>query len=228
MTEQDWLSCDDPQKMLEFLQGKVSDRKLRLFACHCCRALILWDYYGATDVYEPQIQVAECFAESEATEEERAKAFAELIHENFVRLSHSQRTTDEHIVSTCLLPSARDAASVFARIAAANAWHRMPHSPNFLKEWEQARETLIMAEQSRFAVLLRHLVGNPFRPYPTPHSWPLTVVQLFAAIRRGEDCGFALHDALLDSGYPSLAQHLQQEDCHPKGCWVLDLLLGKG
>jgi hypothetical protein len=41
MTEQEWVGCADPEKMLEFLRGTASDRKLRLFACACARAV--WD-----------------------------------------------------------------------------------------------------------------------------------------------------------------------------------------
>jgi hypothetical protein len=43
----------------------------------------------------------------------------------------------------------------------------------------------------------------------------------------GADATFALHDALLEAGHPDLAAHFQAEQWHPKGCWVVDLLLGR-
>jgi hypothetical protein len=35
MTEAHWDSCNDPLQILEFVRGKASDRKLRLFAVGC-------------------------------------------------------------------------------------------------------------------------------------------------------------------------------------------------
>ena len=37
MDETTWNTCTDPQRMLEYLRGRVSERKIRLFACACCR-----------------------------------------------------------------------------------------------------------------------------------------------------------------------------------------------
>src|SRR5947209_13151513 len=42
MTEAEWLTCADPQRILGCLLGRAGDRKLRLFACSCCRRI--WDH----------------------------------------------------------------------------------------------------------------------------------------------------------------------------------------
>jgi hypothetical protein len=40
VTEAKWLACTDAAPMLEFIRGRASDRKLRLFACGCVRRAI--------------------------------------------------------------------------------------------------------------------------------------------------------------------------------------------
>src|SRR4051812_17215932 len=40
MTEVEWECSTDPDPMLRFVRGKASDRKLRLFACGCCRRVV--------------------------------------------------------------------------------------------------------------------------------------------------------------------------------------------
>jgi hypothetical protein len=37
MSEGEWRLCTDPERMLDAVRGIVGHRKLRLFACHCCR-----------------------------------------------------------------------------------------------------------------------------------------------------------------------------------------------
>src|SRR5437868_4327446 len=39
MTEAEWLAAADPAPMLDYLRGKISNRKLVLFAAACCRRI---------------------------------------------------------------------------------------------------------------------------------------------------------------------------------------------
>ena len=79
MTEAEWLACTDPELMLNFLRGKVSDGKLRLFACACCRRVAhlvvdsQWHPQNSQESHEAQ-QIAERFADGLATDEERQAA----------------------------------------------------------------------------------------------------------------------------------------------------------
>src|SRR5688572_30514162 len=75
MTETEWLLCEDPEPMLEFLGEGASRRKLRLFAVACCRRA--WDQLGATS--REAVDIAERYADGAATEEE-VLAMADELH----------------------------------------------------------------------------------------------------------------------------------------------------
>jgi hypothetical protein len=86
------------------------------------------------------------------------------------------------------------------------------------------------------AGLIRDIFGNPFRPRPTiDPAWLRwndgTVVRMARGVY--EDGRFGdlpiLHDALLDAGCDNrdILDHCKGPGPHVRGCWVLDLLLGK-
>src|SRR5262249_29903176 len=68
MTEAEWLACTDPTPMLEFLGGRASDRKLRLFACRCCRG----KQYTLCPQGLAAAAIAEAVADGQTTEMVRA------------------------------------------------------------------------------------------------------------------------------------------------------------
>jgi len=76
------------------------------------------------------------------------------------------------------------------------------------------------------ADLLRHILGNPFRAIGAVTVLHPSITHPTESLYAGEDCSFALRDALLEAGHVELADHFKDKD-HPKGCWALDLLLGK-
>jgi hypothetical protein len=79
---------------------------------------------------------------------------------------------------------------------------------------------------------LRDVFGNPFRPVTVNPTWQTaTVVSLAQAIydERAFDRMPILADALEDAGCTNadVLNHCRQPGEHVRGCWVVDLLLGK-
>jgi hypothetical protein len=87
------------------------------------------------------------------------------------------------------------------------------------------------------AALLRCIFGIPFRPLPRLNSAWLaweggTVPKLAAALydERAFDRLAVLADALEEAGCTdqSILDHLRGPGPHVRGCWAVDLVLGKG
>jgi len=79
---------------------------------------------------------------------------------------------------------------------------------------------------------LRHIVGNPFHPIAVNPSWlSSTVISLTEAIyeERAFERMPILADALEDAGcaHQDILDHCRAGGEHCRGCWVVDLALGK-
>lgn len=209
MTETDWLATTDPRTMLEFLRRKVSDRKLRLFACGCCRRLwhLMPDRRSRT-----ALEVAERVADglvSGSTELEAAwKARLGIPHD------HS---------GWALQPDAFTAAKRGAEHLA-NAV-RMQQKP--LRRHESWLKELVAQ-----AILIRCVFGNPFRLVAfDPHWRSETAVALAIGIyaERAFDRMPILADALEEAGCDDadVLTHCRGPGPHVRGCWVVDRVLSK-
>jgi len=213
MDEAEWLACTDPNPLLDFLRGKVKDRKLRLFACECCRRI--WRFLQQTD--RKCVEGGEIIAEGGSYSTSRSIEYAQSESEG---AALSTLEEDANLAAR----RAADLASTELGIEAATegAFSEYAHR--------------ILAERHLQTSLLRCIFGPlPFRPVSLIPSWLAwsdgTVVRLAQAIfdeRRYEDLPI-LADALEDAGCDNddILSHLRGSGPHGRGCWVIDLLLGK-
>lgn len=82
------------------------------------------------------------------------------------------------------------------------------------------------------SAILREIFGNPFRPVTFNLAWlTSTVVALAQTIydERTFDRLSELADALVDAGCDNqdILNHCRSEGPHVRGCWVVDVVLGR-
>ncbi len=209
MNQSEWQQSVNLNAMLEFVQGEAGDRKLRLFACACCRRI--WPQL--TDERSRRaVEVAERYADGAAGRQEIAAARAAARRAAAEAGGPAMaQTAAWYAARTALKYSVWDLAWYVAWYAARAATGRAG-------PWE--------AERREQAALLREILGDPFRVVAMPRAWPAPVAALARALYAGEDGRGRLADALSDAGYSVLADHFRTPD-HPRGCWALDLILGK-
>jgi hypothetical protein len=213
MTEAEWLACADPKAMLVFLRDgtQVSDRKLRLFTVACCRSV----WHQLPDECSRQaVQVGEQYADGLTTDEERNVAW------DAIRI-RKKRTIDKQDFE--LAADLRDTEG--------------PVYDNMRRQWF----TVPIVAGRYKDIFLRDIFGNPFHPsppLPSAASNDRTIPRLAQAIYEDRkmpegtlDNGrlAILADALIDGGCDDegLLAHLRSPGPHVRGCWAVDLILGK-
>jgi hypothetical protein len=238
MTEEEWMSCRDSQRMLDFLRERLGDKTLiyderlcrvvRLFACACCRRI--W-HLRKTEVDRRAVEVAERYADREV-------GSLSLLRTGLASLFHSLQAP-EHEVG-CPAGLILFTRSLPLTDAAGCAWNAALAVSRAIPD---AAENARNAETSAQAALVRDLFGNPFRPPPTLDPGVLqwdegTVVRLAqtAYDNRTMPAGTldparlaVLADALEEAGCEDaeILGHLRGPGPHVRGCQVVDLLLDK-
>ena len=246
MGDWDWVTVNNPRLLLDYVRGRVSERKRRLFACACChmvRHLIVDErsWHAVT--------LAEEYADDLATaaEVDAAAHIANAIHldmEDRVR-----RLAAEAAFKSAIIPPEEmwQLDGVWADAALAIEGHALETSCDLGPEekrqmldewcevWLESLEPVGWTDahpEEEMAALLRCIVGNPFRPVALDPSWRTgTVLDLARGIY--EERAFErlpiLADALREAGCENeeLLAHCRGPGPHARGCWVVDLVLGK-
>jgi hypothetical protein len=229
MTETEWLECNDPTPMLECLQGKASDRKLRLFACACCRRI----WHLLTDEgSRNMVEVAARFADGLATQEDLAAALnAAPYYEGHLQEGPVHIVACDaafHVGDTDPWWAACSAASDALFALGEAPWIENKSDPEDYIDAHGACNV----ERNIQASLLREILGNPFHPITINSSWLNPTVRALAQsiYDDGNFTNFPiLADALEEAGYTNekILNHCRQPGDHVRGCWVVDLLVGK-
>jgi hypothetical protein len=252
MTEAEWLAATDPEPMLAALRaaGKASERKVRLWAAACVRRV--WPLL--TDPRSRQaVEVVEQYADGrdlsaalrvahrdapEASASDRHGPsgtwhFAAYAVRRLARTSSPEGRFADSLAAARSAAAARACGAIKGLPWGENAWRR--------SVWEGAAGP----ETEAHAALARDLFGPClFRQVRIEASWLLwnsgTVGRLAAAsyeeraLSEGTLDAWrlgVLADALEESGCQEqeVLGHLRQQGgVHVRGCWVVDLLLGKG
>ncbi len=214
MDEAAFDRCTDPHAMLSFLtdRARLSERKARLVAAACCRRC--W-HLLVDERSRKAVEVAEQYADGAADRTARASAEADAN-----RAAGGLRGRSWFVALAAKMATA-------GRIPLPAVIASTP-SDDLLRPEE------IEARRCGQADLLRDLIGPlPFRQVLFDPSWRTPAVMALATViyddRRFEDLPI-LADALEEAGADDaeILGHLRQkEPSHVRGCWCLDLVIGK-
>lgn len=228
------------REMLKVAAGRVSDRKLDLFNGWCCHALRPY-------LTDPRSRAAARYAEQhidegcpnsperEAILEAAKKAVEELIkwaHEAPTARENRRRRVYGFTAQIAQQALGHDQPSrgvwANAQLTAFAFGYANDEPAACLPGSEELRDEHLRLQ----AAIFRDIVGNPLQPVVFEPRWR-TEDTLGLARGTYEDRAFArlplLGDALMDAGCDDdrLIAHCRSAGPHARGCWAVDLVLGK-
>jgi len=244
LTEPQWLAEPLLVEMTDFIADEGSERKLRLFTHACCQRI-------GHLLVDPRSKAALAalarYADSECDRSELgaccdgALSAKRAIEEPLCWDGCLHTTAESLAASAICYASSPSYDGAFRKpyyhnstvTAAANAALVATGSVAYAQA--QSRSDSESAQGTEAVVqslLLRDIFGNPFRPVSVDLSWlTSTVLQLASGIYadRAFDRMPILADALQDAGCDSaeVLEHCRGPGPHVRGCFVVDLLLGK-
>ncbi|HYV39289.1 MAG TPA: hypothetical protein VE988_26610 [Gemmataceae bacterium] len=246
MTEQEWLACTDAQLMFKFLSDKASERKARLTECALLRRFwhLLTDQRSrrAVEVGERLADGPIGFEELQSVSADAEAAFRDLYERYFPddslrRSFYGGLVGAAHHARSLLSPPA-ERSDYFKNISnciwVATCAFLLDGGVE-TEESKAAGYSAIDAELASQVPLIHELFGNPFQPVTIDPTWlgwnDGTIPKLAQTIY--DDGAFdrlqTLADALEKAGCDNaeILAHLRGPGPHVRGCWVLDLILGK-
>ncbi|MFO0881233.1 MAG: hypothetical protein U0840_28250 [Gemmataceae bacterium] len=234
MTESEWQTGSSLAAMLAHVRARTSPRKLRLFACACVR--LVWPLL-IDETSQKAVEAAEQFADGLigaadlALTEVAAFDIATMADLRTTVSDPGWAATRAAARSANLDPFTAASGAAFAASLAAAPW-TFDSTGSVINRGDPVDKESIYLTQCD---LLREIVGNPFQPVSLESArlaWDHAVIPRLAHdiyhTRRFRELS-VLADALDDAGFPpgALIEHLRQPAGHTRGCWALDLLLGR-
>jgi hypothetical protein len=230
MTEQEWLACPDWRDMFGFIEGKVTDRKLRLFAVACCR--ISWALLQTDS--RKDVELAERHADGLTTNDE-LRAIREVFRatetDEVVEIIDGHRYRCDFGGSAADKNALRAARSTMRQSADVVAWSDLRGTGRDFTDREF--KSRLSAEMTTRRLLLHEILGPlPFRPVRIDALWQTSNVTDIAQTiydNRAFERLPIFADALEEAGCTNadILNHCRSDGPHVRGCWVVDVILGK-
>jgi len=213
MTESIWISSEYGESLFHFIERKASRRKKLLISA------------------EMLVRFAEPIAAADRpTSGDLAAAHGLILQEAEGAIPSAFMAVNHHVrVDKFITAAVMGQADMLTRLIEESTGYRSPGQSTYLGSQDPEYGTRLWRS---FADVVRDVIGNPFRSRFFPQHWRTSDA---LGVARGifEDQAFdrlpILSDALMDAGCDNerIIVHCRDDSMHVRGCWVVDLVLGK-